>query len=601
MTPPTPPSTSGPRPLVQYPQPTPSPTLPPTYPQAPTAPPLYPPGAPGAYPPGAPGAYPPGAPGSYPPGAYPPGYPGYPPPGCCTQDPSQPGCCGQQNPQQPGCFGDPAQPFINEQQGACTSLLSFCDFTTCFTLLLLIASIIAFGLVLGVKKPDDIFKIYDLGDRSSTGLSKKMFSEATAGNSSAAKLVDAVGAQSPYYYLCTQYRDIANATVLPSNECPNKRGLKGSFGSLCMPETLAATPMLMNISQWCVFRNTLYFIAMVGTFIVLILVYMIHRQRNPQPAWGQPPAPGSNPQMWQASPPIRFNGTPIWYVFRAVWFCLSIVIFLWVATQMYQFWWFIGYYKQNTVGSLHDFWKKFDKKFVASVVCVTIYLCWPLCHLALEIGLWILFVVPWYIYRMMCAPQLETLRKPPDTLLEDIPCCIRLDMFFTECNQMKRAGFSLGLWHILTDTWTPFFECCDFNQQQQWQMQQQQQQQQQPGGMIPMQPAPQQPAANSSFASAGSGPTRGFGPSPMSPPIPLAPSAGVRDSHVFSDSAAGCSSEDPHDGSPTVRKSQSGKIHKHHHHHGESSDNPLRHSSKKHRDHKEKTNDAPSTQVAPIS
>ena len=259
------------------------------------------------------------------------------------------------------------------------------------------------------------------------------------------------------------------------------------MGSLCMPHTLSATAFLMNISQWCVFRNTLYFIAMVGTFIVLILVYMIHRQRNPQPAWGQPPAPGSNPQMWQASPPIRFNGTPIWYVFRAVWFCLSIVIFLWVATQMYQFWWFIGYYKQNTVGSLHDFWKKFDKKFVASVVCVTIYLCWPLCHLALEIGLWILFVVPWYIYRMMCAPQLETLRKPPDTLLEDIPCCIRLDMFFTECNQMKRAGFSLGLWHILTDTWTPFFECCDFNQQQQWQMQQQQQQQQ-PGGMIPMQP-----------------------------------------------------------------------------------------------------------------
>jgi hypothetical protein len=216
-----------------------------------------------------------------------------------------------------------------------------------------------------------------------------------------------------------------------------------------MEETLSATVFIIQLSYWVNFRGTLYFIAMMGTVSLLVIIVVVHRTKNAE-------AIATNPFQ---VPPIAFFGTPLYSIFRMCWFTVSIVIFLWIVNVMYEYWFFIGYYKQNTTGKLHDFWAKFDSKFVSTVIIVGIYLCWPLILLGLEIAIWFAFVLPWMLFRMMCAPTLGETRPPPETPLSEVPCCIRTDMFFSDCNQIKRIGFPDHAWYLVTGGHTPYLDC----------------------------------------------------------------------------------------------------------------------------------------------
>jgi hypothetical protein len=216
-----------------------------------------------------------------------------------------------------------------------------------------------------------------------------------------------------------------------------------------MPQTLESTAMLMNISRWVNYRATLYWLAMMGTIFACIIIFIVHRAKNPM----------QQQQQFMVNP-VMFNGTPLYHVFRAAWFVSGMMVFFWICTEQYQYWWFINYYRENTSGRLREFWVDFDKKHVTCIVFVGVYLCWPLCNLLLEMAFWIVLIIPWYGYRAVCAPNLEQSRMPPGTELQNIPCCIRLDMFFTECHQGTRVGFSTKLWYMITGSPDPWLDFC---------------------------------------------------------------------------------------------------------------------------------------------
>ena len=285
------------------------------------------------------------------------------------------------------------------------------------------------------------------------------------------------------------------ADPLWTQKCNTTTSLAGTFGKLCVEQSLTATAFYFQLYNWTVFRDTLYFIAMCGTVLTLILIYIFHRQRNPSPFGGganqsmmmQNGGMGANRSGMMGSPgggmnttmpqygnnnnnggftgmfteqPIQFAGTSFYTLFRFAWGCVSVIIFLWVATQMYSFWRVIGDYKDMTTNELHDFWVDYEKKFVGTVVCITIFLCWPLFHLGLELCLFIVGIIPWYAYRNMCKPGLENYRYTIDTPLDAIPGWVRIDMFFADFLQLQRLGFSVEMWKMLTGSHTPFFESC---------------------------------------------------------------------------------------------------------------------------------------------
>jgi hypothetical protein len=234
---------------------------------------------------------------------------------------------------------------------------------------------------------------------------------------------------------------------VPQKLCAEIKKMSGLFGgAICMEDTMDATAVLMNLSRWVNFRGTLYFLAMFGTIITCVLIVIVHRTKNP---------PNFN-QNYQPVP-VSFTGTPLYHVMRTAWFVSSFMVFFWIVTEMYQYWWFIGYYKSHSTGALHEFWDKFDKKFVTTVVFAGLYLCWPLCNLLLEIAFWMVLGPLWFLVRS-CQQGLETTRMPSETDLHDIPCWIRLDMFFCECQQFRRIGFSTKLWEIVTGTRTAWLE-----------------------------------------------------------------------------------------------------------------------------------------------
>jgi hypothetical protein len=157
--------------------------------------------------------------------------------------------------------------------------------------------------------------------------------------------------------------------------------------------------------------------------------------------------------------PISFSGTPFYYIFRAVWFCVGLVVFLWTATVMYEYWNVMSQYKLFTEGDLKKFMINYDKKFVPSVIVITIFLAWPLCNMALEVGFFVVLLIPYYFYRNMAKQGIEFIRYPIETPLDAIPGWVRLDTFFTEFRQAKRLGFSLPLWYIVTGTYDEYLDC----------------------------------------------------------------------------------------------------------------------------------------------
>jgi hypothetical protein len=342
------------------------------------------------------------------------------------------------DPNQPGCCGDPTTPCINPpEQSSLGCITSQCDFTTLFTIFMTLLSIIAFGLVLGLKDSDDIFAAMNVKNGTTRALATAI---------------------SPYLMPLSQ-----------DAGCSKSYALTGSFGKLCVVDTVEAGVYVVNISQWVNFRATLYFLAMMGSLIICCLIFTVHRQRVGLLGGGtygapvQNPATGAyeQPQYFTQSPPVTFYGTPLYHIFRTVWTFVGLVVFFWICTEMYSFWWFIGMYKDLSTGPLRQFWLDFQIKHIISIVFVFIYLCWPMCNLALEVVMWIIGLLPWCGYRVACAPTLTYTRPPPEMELQDVPCCVRVDMFFVDCNQVKRCGFATKTWEMVTGSKTACLcECC---------------------------------------------------------------------------------------------------------------------------------------------
>lgn len=260
----------------------------------------------------------------------------------------------------------------------------------------------------------------------------------------------------------------ANTTVTPWVPACTSSVLFGSFGKYCLEDSLNAGTFAANLSHWNNFRGTLYFLAFVITLLFMCVVYAVHRQKHPQGGLMNTSGVG----QYNNAPILLFD-TPLYEVFRCAWFVTGTVIFFWVANAMTSYWTFYRFYKNNTEGKLHDFWIAYHNKFVASVVCVTIYLSWPLLLLGAEIAVWIAFVIPWLGIRCMLKPGLEHVR--PDVPLSEMPGWVRIDMFFTEAQQIRRLGFSNRLWEMVTgskDAFCPSMDCCQMGAmapQQPWQ------------------------------------------------------------------------------------------------------------------------------------
>lgn len=225
-----------------------------------------------------------------------------------------------------------------------------------------------------------------------------------------------------------------------------------------MEDTLNAGTFAANLSHWNNFRGTLYFLAFIITLTFMIVVYAVHRQKHPQGG-----LMNSSQQFNSASPnsSISLFGTDLYEVFRCAWFVSGFIVFFWVANAMTSFWTFSAFYKNNTEGKLHDFWVAYDKKFVASVVCVTLYLSWPIFLIGAEIGVWFVFTLPYMCVRCMLKPGIENIR--PDMPMADMPGWVRADMFFMEAQQIRRLGFSHRLWEMVTgskDAFCPALDCC---------------------------------------------------------------------------------------------------------------------------------------------
>eukprot|EP00742_Colponemidia_sp_Colp-10_P013966 GILJ01015812.1.p1 GENE.GILJ01015812.1~~GILJ01015812.1.p1 ORF type:complete len:579 (-),score=93.82 GILJ01015812.1:316-2052(-) len=404
-----------------------------------------------------------------------------------------------------------------------------CDCATTLTFLSAILSIVGFAVVMATTSTDNIFKVYDnventiqlqesmmanipylmelrnLSDTRTDNLTRTEIINVTtiatatptttmvtttttpttttaptstsrinASNTSTtttvtpvARAFNAMAGEVIGWDTTTNHKNVAPDPVW-TQACGSTKDLTGTWGSVCVQQSLNGATFYFHLHRWTVFRNTLYFIAMVGTVVVAALVFIIHRVKNPP--FGGPQQ--VNQSQYQGDVPITFAGTNFYLVFRAGWMMVSFVIFLWVATVMYEYWFMISSYKDMTNGDLRAFFVDYDKKFVASVVCITIYLCWPLMHMVLEIGLFAAFIIPWYAFRTMCKPGLENVRYPVETPLDDIPGWVRIDMFFTDFMELKRLGFSVQLWHLLTGTYTEYFEFCNQPNFQQMQMQQ---------------------------------------------------------------------------------------------------------------------------------
>ena len=334
--------------------------------------------------------------------------------------------------------------------------------------LFFILSVIGIAIVLGVQSTDNIFSKFSANDTSSLQASMvSLVPYLIAEKNRSRQYTElALSLLCPVLTPCG-----VNATLppnsgpmsidqLPANpawtfQCDQPQKVTGSFGTICMEETLNAATFAVQLASWNNSRGTLYFFAIVLTFFTLVLAYFVHRQKHPQAMSLNTSAPGAYPM----SPPIAVHGSVLYEMFRVGWGISSFIIVFWIANLFTSYKQFADFYLSNTTGSLNAFWVDYDKKFIASVVCVGIYLCWPLVHFGIEVGLWAAFVIPWYLIRAMCKPGLETMRY--DVPLDDQPGWVRLDMFFTEFNDIKRLGFSARAWELMTGTKEAFLNCCD--------------------------------------------------------------------------------------------------------------------------------------------
>ncbi|CUE69611.1 transmembrane protein, putative [Bodo saltans] len=417
---------------------------------------------------------------------------------CCDQCCQQPGqCCQCQQGQCCQCqqYGQPVDPYCCGPPAPEQQEMAFCCDLTCWTVgLFFILSVIGFAVVLGTKSPDNIFDKFSVSTTRQldaaivplipyrTSLAALCIANATTNTTPAPTATNTTLAP----VNTTTVAPATTTTVAPTTASPSasvsgctQKHIFGTFGTVCMEDTLYAGTMVANLSHWNNFRGTLYFLAFIITFFFMLVVYAVHRQKHPQGGFMNSSQVG---QQLGVSPNINLFGTELYEVFRCVWFVSGLIVFFWVANAMTSYWNFIGFWKNNTEGALHDFWVAYDKKFVASVVCVTIYLAWPIFLIGLEIAIWIVFVIPYMAVRCMLKPGIENVR--PDVPAADMPGWVRTDMFFTEIQQIRRLGFSTRLWEMVTgskEAFCPTMDCCQMQgfggpqggpPQQQWGQQQ---------------------------------------------------------------------------------------------------------------------------------
>ena len=359
----------------------------------------------------------------------------------------QQGCCGPANPQQPSvlCPTDPNIHCCNtnpNEPGTFQGCVQCCDVTTWAIGFFALASIVTFGVVLGTATFDNIFALYQV---HTTGeLQKAIFPDVVWNQSWNATVISSSNSLDLTCQLSGFWCRRSEACSIGTY------AYSGSFGSICMEDSMTAIAMVLNLSYWINFRGTLFFIAMLGSLFTLLMLYAVHRQKNPQ-QWGAQP---------QAAPPIGFFGTPFYYMFRTAWAVSSVIIFLWVANVMYQYWSFNAFYMNNSRGQLRTFWRLFNEKFEWSVISVTIFLCWPLMHIVLEVAFFVAGIIPWCAIRNACYPQLQSPRDP-EVPEDDQSCCVRTDNFYTEFLQARRLGFSDGQWRLMTGARETFFAGMD--------------------------------------------------------------------------------------------------------------------------------------------
>lgn len=416
--------------------------------------------------------------------------------GCCCGGPQTQGCCSQMP-------GEPLEPYVCPepmfpgQQRQCECITS-CNCTFWMMCIMFIVSLLGFIIVLASSSTDNIFAAFDVDN--TTLLQEritpfiKWMNMCSASSAALPGVYDSTGEKVQFLGDKISTSVYECQTLLVPESCTYSR-LTGSFGGVCMENSLNANVFAVQLSQWNNARNTLYFTAFVFTLVAIVLSVLVSRQR--QSATAPPSMPVQLPQDKQDElnrlPPVQQQlflmeymsnnpqyymkmqqqqqaagccsfcvevyDTPFYEFMRIAWFYLGMVALFWSANLLLSYWSFSSFYKEETTGQLKEFWEKYDTKFSASVILVTIYLAWPLFNVFLDLAVLVIGIIPWVIIRSTCKEGVGRYR--PSLPLSQLPGWIRTDMFFMDFQDMKRLGFSRAAWILLTGAPKPFFECCE--------------------------------------------------------------------------------------------------------------------------------------------
>ncbi|KPI83701.1 hypothetical protein ABL78_7252 [Leptomonas seymouri] len=461
---------------------------------------------------------------------------------CCGSSPG--GCCGPSG----GCCpvpGEPVDPFccappVPGQEPPCyVSIYNCFDWTFLLSLLLFMLAIVGFAVVLATSNEDDIFRTFgvtttvELDAAMHPYIRKNWINNSLSSLSSSGSISDNNSTKAA---MLREFRETPQDTAdydvhmpmlprlstaveaavdgLGDSESHNGaaynctyRSLLGSFGTICMEDNLNANTFAVQLSSWTNARATLWFLAMVYSFLTLLYAVLISAQRHssagamgaacdaialptitpqeqeefmkmtPQqqqafmqeyqqrvamvqqqhPNAGYLRRPGAG--CCGADSGIELYDTPFYEFVRIAWLISGLTAFVWTCNLFISFWAFSDFYIKQTSGPLKAFWNTYASKMNGSLIAVTIFLAWPLCNAVVELAVWLIGILPWLIVRSTCKRGVEGYR--PALPLSQLPMYIRTDMFFMDFQDIKRLGFSRQAWIMLTGSDRPFFDSCD--------------------------------------------------------------------------------------------------------------------------------------------
>lgn len=320
----------------------------------------------------------------------------------------------------------------------------FCDWTFLLMIVFFLASIVGVSIVLGESRTDNVFAALNVS--SMTELDAKIATMKTLNVSES------------------------------EGECSTS--IFGSFGKVCLYDSINSYVFVMLLSHLNVGRGALWCLAVFFSSLAVVFALVIHAQRNPRKNPFETPffqaeflqmTPAQqalflqqNMQQMQGccgSSGVSVYDTPYYAFFRFAWGFVGCVAFIWVVMLLIPFFVFVPYFIDHTTEDLHEFWESYYQKYLPTILCVGAYLAWPIiCHV-LEAVVWVVGIIPWFAIRTCLKPGIERFR--PEMSLSELPGYIRADMFFMDLQDVKRFGFSRLQWALLTDTHTPFFDCCE--------------------------------------------------------------------------------------------------------------------------------------------